>query len=100
MISVSLSYLSQIAVLVGISYWIVVVIRRLFFSPISHFPGPKLAAASLWYEFYYDVILGGQYVWKVRQMHEKYGPVVRINPYELHVIDPAFLEEIFPGPGR
>jgi cytochrome P450 len=97
----SLNYLSllQAAVFVGITYCIVLVTRRLYFSPISHFPGPKLAIATFWYQFYYDVILSGQYVWKVRDLHKKYGPIVRINPYELHVDDPDFLEDIYTGPG-
>jgi hypothetical protein len=37
------------------------------------FPGPKLAALTLWYEFYYDVIKGGKYTWEIGRMHEKYG---------------------------
>jgi hypothetical protein len=96
-----INYMSllQAAVFVGITYCIVLVTRRLYFSPISHFPGPKLAIATFWYQFYYDVILGGQYVWKVRDLHKKYGPIVRINPFELHVDDPDFLEDIFTGPG-
>jgi cytochrome P450 len=94
----SLSIL-QAAMLIGITYCVVLVIRRLYFNPISHFPGPKLAIATFWYQFYYDVLLGGQYVWKVRDLHEKYGPIIRINPYELHVTEPEFLEDIFTGPG-
>lgn len=44
--------------------------------PLSGIPGPKLAAATYLPEFYYDVICGGKYTTKIREMHEKYG---RIN---------------------
>lgn len=46
---------------------------RVFFDPLSKFPGPKLAAASLWYEFYYDVVKKGRYTWEIAKMHDKYG---------------------------
>lgn len=49
------------------------VIWRLYFSPLAKFPGPKLAAATLLYEMYYDIVAGGQYTFKIRDMHEKYG---------------------------
>lgn len=49
------------------------VIYRLHLHPLAKFPGPKLAAATLWYEFFYDCILYGQYTFKIGQMHEKYG---------------------------
>lgn len=48
-------------------------IYRLYFSPLSKFPGPKLAAITLWYEFYYDVIKKGQYTFEIWRMHEEYG---------------------------
>ena len=70
-------------------------IYRLYFSPISSFPGPKLAALTLWYEFYYDVILEGQYTFHLRDLHARYGPIIRINPYELHVSDSNFYEKLY-----
>lgn len=47
------------------------------------------------YEFYYDVILGGQYTFHIRRLHETYGPIIRINPYELHVYTPEFYDELY-----
>ncbi|RYP52696.1 hypothetical protein DL768_002203 [Monosporascus sp. mg162] len=52
------------------------------------------------YEFYYDVVLGGQYTFHISKLHAKYGPVVRINPNELHVNDPNFYDELYAGGGR
>jgi hypothetical protein len=52
------------------------------------------------YEFYFDVIQGGQYTFEIGRMHEIYGPIVRINPYELHVLTPAFYEKLYSGPGK
>src|SRR4051794_4014467 len=95
----------------------VLVVCRLFYSPIAHFPGPRLAAATFLYEFYYDVVRDGRYTWEIRRMHQQYGswiysvrflliahvefcsgPIVRINPYELHISDPHFYDQIYVGP--
>jgi cytochrome P450 len=89
--------LSLLAISIIIIYAIALVIHRLYLSPIAHFPGPKLAAATWSYQFYYDVVLQGKYMFKIKQLHDKYGPVIRINPYELHVIDPDFLDVLYTG---
>ncbi|ROV89865.1 hypothetical protein VPNG_10245 [Cytospora leucostoma] len=76
------------------------VFRRLYTGPISHIPGPKLAALTWLYEFYYDVVLGGQYTFKIIELHKQYGPIIRINPIEVHVADKDFFHELYTGPSR
>lgn len=60
---------------IGISavYILGLMIYRLFISPIAKFPGPKLAAATSWYELYYDVVKKGKYLFEIEKMHDKYG---------------------------
>ncbi|KAK3321170.1 cytochrome P450 [Cercophora scortea] len=70
-------------------------VYRLYFSPIASFPGPKLAALTFWYEFYYDVIQRGQMTFRIRDMHKQYGPIVRISPAEIHVETPSFADELY-----
>lgn len=55
-------------------YLLGLAIYRLYLTPSAKFPGPRLAALCYWYEFYYDVWPHeGQYTWKIRDLHEKYG---------------------------
>ncbi|KAI1850711.1 hypothetical protein JX266_003993 [Neoarthrinium moseri] len=70
------------------------------FHPLYRFPGPRLAAASFIYEFWFDFVLLGRYSHEIKRMHDIYGPIVRINPEELHCNDPDFTEEIYPTTGR
>lgn len=49
--------------------------RRLYFHSLAHIPGPKLAALTWWYEFYFDVIQPGQYVFKIQELHKQYGKI-------------------------
>ena len=62
-------------------YTIAVVIYRLFFHPLATFPGPKLAAASSLYEFYWNAIKDGRATHKRKEWHEKYGEHYMKNTY-------------------
>ena len=91
-------FLAQTMLSLGIGvvvYVLWLAISRLWLSPIAHFPGPKLAALTMWYEFYYDSFLEGQYTFRIAEMHRKYGPIVRISPYELHIDDPEYYDELY-----
>ncbi|KAH7380825.1 cytochrome P450 [Cadophora sp. MPI-SDFR-AT-0126] len=92
-IATAATFLSAFSIL----YFIALGIWRLYFSPISHFPGPKLAALTYWYEFYYDLIQRGRFPFQIQELHDQYGPIVRINPHELHVSDPNFYHTIYAG---
>ncbi|KAJ5726581.1 cytochrome P450 [Penicillium malachiteum] len=70
-------------------------IWRLYLSPLAAFPGPKIVALTSWVEFYHDVVKKGTYMWEIEKMHQKYGPIVRVSPYELHCIDPDFYNVIY-----
>lgn len=85
---------------IWLAYASVLAVQRLWFSPVAHIPGPRLAALTQYYEFFYDIVLGGQYTFKIIEMHKKYGPVVRISPWEVHVAVHDFHSELYTGPTR
>ncbi|KAM0327101.1 hypothetical protein ACHAQA_006229 [Verticillium albo-atrum] len=68
--------------------------------PLYKIPGPRLAAATYLPEFYHDVIRVGRFSHAIREMHEKYGPIVRISPHEVHCNDINFADEIYALNGR
>lgn len=93
---------------------LIITTYNLFFHPLAKFPGPKVAAATGLYEFWYDVVRQGQYVYKIEQMHCDYGtlctfaqgrrliylgPIVRINPDELSIRDAEYWDKLY-APGK
>ncbi|EWZ99978.1 hypothetical protein FOWG_00345 [Fusarium oxysporum f. sp. lycopersici MN25] len=76
-------------------YWLCLVFYRLFLHPLRNVPGPKVAAATSWYEFYQDVILDGHYIKDYPRLHEKYGPIVRMSPNRVHINDPNFYHNVY-----
>ncbi|KAJ5413640.1 hypothetical protein N7509_000267 [Penicillium cosmopolitanum] len=56
-------------------------IWRLFFHPLSRFPGPKLAAISNLP--YVKWSLNGELHTKIQKLHDRYGDVIRIRPNAL-----------------
>ncbi|KAI6352175.1 hypothetical protein MCOR25_009508 [Pyricularia grisea] len=82
---------------VYVAWLIGLCVYRLYFSPLAGFPGSKLAAATGWVETYHEVYRGGQFVFKIQEWHEKYGPIVRIGPSEVHISDPDCVDAILAG---
>ncbi|KAE9371229.1 cytochrome P450 [Stipitochalara longipes BDJ] len=77
------------------AYTAALVSYRLYFHPLAKFPGSVLARSTFLYEFGHTYFGKGTYYLKVKEMHRKYGPVVRITPDELHVDDPSFFHTLF-----
>ena len=104
-----------IAIGLFVSYTILKITYRLFFHPLAKFPGPMLAAATHKYEFYWDGVKDGQYSNHIADLHKIHGmrnavgilsemectktwttgPIIRINPDELHCNDPGFIDQVY-----
>ncbi|KAL3478677.1 cytochrome P450 [Aspergillus californicus] len=80
---------------IALVYNLSLVIYRLYFSPLAKFPGSKWAAATGWYELYFDIWKDGKYLWEIECMHQQYGPIIRVNPTELSIHDAEFYNEIY-----
>ncbi|KAK4193227.1 isotrichodermin C-15 hydroxylase [Podospora australis] len=71
---------------------------HVFFHPLRHFPGPLLQRASrLPYAIQQARGLSG---FRTQQLHEKYGPVVRITPNHLSFTDPRAWRDIYSNSPR
>lgn len=79
--------LAELAAIATVLYTVYGVIYRLYLSPIAHFPGRKLAALTFWYEFYFDVIKRGSYVWEIQEMHKVYGTLQDITHKSFYIVD-------------
>ncbi|RAL16880.1 cytochrome P450 [Aspergillus homomorphus CBS 101889] len=75
-------------------------IYRVYFHPLSKIPGPKLAAITHGYEFYFNVIKGGLFIWEIERLHQVYGPIIRIGPGQVHIRDPDYYEEVYASRAR
>jgi hypothetical protein len=112
MVPWSLAVLAVVAFL--IAKWVVTAVYRLFFHPLAKIPGPKLAAISWNYERYFDVYKGAQFWRQIGELHKQYGrllhsqsarlrltcrigPIVRINPNEVHVAEPEMVDTVYPS---
>lgn len=56
-----------------IPYFCLTWIYNIYFHPLSKFPGPKRAAMGFLWEFYWDVLKDGTYLFEIERMHQKYG---------------------------
>lgn len=54
-------------------YGLALTIYRIWFHPLAGFPGPKLAAATGWYQTYYEVMTYGKLSFKLAELHTRYG---------------------------
>ncbi|PKY05004.1 benzoate 4-monooxygenase cytochrome P450 [Aspergillus campestris IBT 28561] len=75
-------------------------IYRLYFHPLAGIPGPKLTAATHLVEFYHNVVRRGMFIWEIEKMHKQYGPIVRINPREIHINDAHYYDEVYASGAR
>ncbi|OAL43511.1 cytochrome P450 [Pyrenochaeta sp. DS3sAY3a] len=78
-----------------LAYWTSRAIYRIFFHPLSRYPGSKVAAASAaWYEWYWNFHQPGQLLFEIERLHQKHGPVIRIGPDDLHINDPEVFQDV------
>ncbi|KAK2686950.1 hypothetical protein QWA68_014116 [Fusarium oxysporum] len=74
-------------------YLSIKIIRRLLFSPLRHVPGPsstKLTGAAVWLS-----TIQGRRVYKLEELHRKYGPIVRTGPNEVSISNWRHLRTIY-----
>ncbi|OQE43133.1 hypothetical protein PENCOP_c003G00741 [Penicillium coprophilum] len=89
-----------VVVLAVVVYSTALGIYRLLLSPLARCPGPKLTALTGWYETYKDVFQGGQFIFEIEKWHQQYGPLIRINPWEVHIADAEFYQTLYSNKSR
>ncbi|SMR42078.1 unnamed protein product [Zymoseptoria tritici ST99CH_1E4] len=93
--SVAPSGLSAFAgtVLLALIYSATTVGYNLYLHPLAKYPGPKVRAASGW-PYFLDLIRGNSPQYML-ELHDQYGPVVRVAPNELIFNRPQAFKDIY-----
>ena len=105
--------------LVMVAYVMFLAFYRLYFHPLSKFPGPFLAALTDYWELYQDFFReeSGYLFIELDNLHKKYGthlqdlklcskrsnkpstgPIIRIRPNEVHIKDSKWMDVLYTGP--
>ena len=90
----SLARVAMLLLFLFVARTCIITVYRLYFHPLSRFPGPKVAAVTRLHELYYAGVTGS-FVDNIQDMHKQYGPIVRINPNELSINDSHFNAKYF-----
>jgi len=78
---------------VALLYVVTKIIYNVYFHPLARYNGPWL-----WSAFQFTslaVMLGGTLPYRIKQLHDQYGPIVRIGPNELSITDERAWKDIF-----
>lgn len=86
-------YNHKVSVLVAIlvAYIASICVYRRFFHPLSKVPGPFLPAVTKLYQSFYN----RRFYLQIEKLHQRYGPIVRITPNEVHLADPEDYDKIY-----
>lgn len=75
-----------------ITFWV----YRLYFSPLSHLPGPRITALTPYYLALLTYL--NLRTLTLHEWHKRYGPTVRISPTEVSVISPQGVKAVYSDP--
>jgi hypothetical protein len=65
--------LAILLVTLAVAGFVYKVFSSLVLHPLAKIPGPKYAAITHYYQFYYDVLKRGRFPWELRRLHQVYG---------------------------
>jgi cytochrome P450 len=82
-----------LAAVIVLGYVAFIAIHRIFFHPLSKYPGPLLAKLTPWWDVYH-AYKGDKHL-LFQRLHEQYGDFVRYGPNTLSVNHPAALKAIY-----
>ncbi|KAI5120324.1 hypothetical protein M0805_000384 [Coniferiporia weirii] len=92
---------SGVAVCVGASVFYVALLSSIAtyrvspWHPLAKYPGPLIAKLTQFWLVY--AAMGGKYHLKLKALHDKYGPYVRVGPNEVSFVDVGLITKIM-GP--
>lgn len=69
------------------------IVKRRYFSPLRRFQGPFWASVTRWWLVHQ--IFRGDHEKVMLRLHAKYGPIIRISPFEVAISDPEAIKIIY-----
>ncbi|KAF4637364.1 hypothetical protein G7Y89_g713 [Cudoniella acicularis] len=69
------------------------ILHNLYFHPLSKYPGPKIFAATSLASSYY--LFRGTRAYRISELHNRYGPIVRFGPNELSYVNEQAWKDIY-----
>jgi cytochrome P450 len=79
--------------LILIIFGLAFIVKRRYFSSLCRFPGPFWASVTRWWLVHQ--IYRGDHEKIMLRLHRKYGPIIRISPFEVAISDPEAIKIIY-----